>query len=80
MRRARVMRKTNYVKKGVWYLGKGQISGLFPFAGPLAGVLAGLLIEKAATPLLTEVFKKIIGYGAGKIRRGRYRCRRINYV
>ena len=74
------MKKRTYVKGGVWHLGKGKRGGFFSYAGPLAGVLVGPLIEKVALPLVKTVFKEITGRGAGKIRRRRYRRRRINYV
>ena len=74
------MKKRTYVKGGVWRLGKGQRDGFFPLAAPLLGAVVRPVSKKVAAPLLTGVFKKIIGRGAGKIRRRRYRSRRINYV
>ena len=65
-----MMTKRTYVNKRVWHLGKGQRGDFFPYAGPLAGILAGPIIEKVVAPMLTGVIRKIVGRGRCR------RCRR----
>ena len=76
----KVRKKRTYVKDGVWHLGNGQTGGFFPLAAPLAGILAGPVIDNIAAPLIKGVAKKIIGRGAPppKMRRKR-RNYRIAY-
>ena len=60
----KVRKKRNYVKHGVWHLGNGQTGSFFPGAAPLAGILAGPIIDNIAGPLIKGVVTKIIGRGA----------------
>ena len=69
----KVRKKRTYVKHSVWHLGNGQTGGFFPLAAPLAGILAGLVIDNIAAPLIKGVVKKIIGRGAPPPRRRRQR-------
>ena len=71
----KVRKKRTYVKHGVWHLGNGQTGGFFPLAAPLAGILAGPVIDNIAAPLIKGVVKKIIGCGAPP----RRRKQRLNY-
>ena len=59
----KVKKKRTYVKHGVWHLGNGQTGGFFPLNAPLAGILAGPVIDNIAVPLIKGVVKKIIGRG-----------------
>ena len=54
----KVRKKRTYVKHGAWHLGNGQIGSFFPLAAPLAGVLAGPVIDNIAAPLIKCVVKK----------------------
>ena len=71
------MKKRPYVKKGVWYLGKGRRERFFPLACPLLGAAAGPVLKKVAAPLLTRVFKKIVRRGSRRKRRRRIIYRRF---
>ena len=62
-----------HVKHGVWHSGNGQTGGFFPLGAPLAGILAGPVIDNIAAPLIKGVVKKIIGRGAPPCRRRRQR-------
>ena len=76
----KVRRKRTYVKHDVWHLGNGQTGGFFPLAAPLAGILAGPVIDNIAAPLIKGVVKKIIGRGAPPRRkRQRRNCRIVYY-
>ena len=75
----KVRRKITYVKHGVWHLGNGQTGGFFPFAAPLAGILAGPVIDNIAAPLIKGVVKKIFGLGASPRRRRQRRNYRTVY-
>ena len=67
----KVREKRTYVNHGVWHLGNGQTGGFFPVAAPLAGFLAGPVIDNIAAPLIKGVVKKIIERGAPPPRRQR---------
>ena len=69
----KVRKKRTYVKHGVWHLRNGQTGGFFPLAAPLAGILAGPVIDDIAAPLINGVVKKIIRRGAPPPRRRRQR-------
>ena len=69
----KVRKKRTYVKHGVWHLGNGQTGGFFPLAAPLAGILAGPVIDSIAALLIKGVVKKIIVLGAPPPRRRRQR-------
>ena len=69
----KILKKRTYVKHGVWHLGNGETGGFFPLATPLAGILAGSVIDNIAAPLIKGVVKKIIGCGAPPPRRRRQR-------
>ena len=71
----KVRKKRTYVKHGVWHLGNGQTGGFFP----LAGILAGPVIDNIIAPLIKGVVKKIIGRGASPRRRRQRRNYRIVY-
>ena len=75
----KVRTKRTYVKHGVWHLGNGQTGGFFPFAAPLAGILAGPVIDNIAAPLIKSVVKKIIGCDTPPRRRRQRRNYRIVY-
>ena len=51
----------------------------FPLAAPLAGILAGAVIDNIAAPLIKGVVKKIIGGGEPPRRRRQRRNFRIVY-
>ena len=69
----KVRKKRTYVKHGVWHLGNRQRGGFFNSHAPLAGILAGPVIDNIAAPLIKGVVKKIIGRGAPPPRRRRQR-------
>ena len=75
----KVRKKRTYVKHSVWHLGNRQTGVFFPFAAPLAGILAGPVIDNIAAPLIKGVVKKIIGRGAPPRRRRQRRNYRIAY-
>ena len=75
----KVRKRRAYVKHGVWHLGNGQTGGFFPLAAPLAGILAGPVIDNIAAPLIKVVVKKIIGRCAPPRRRRQRRNYRIVY-
>ena len=54
----KVKKKRTYVKHGVWHLGNEQTGGFFPLAAPLAGILAGPVIDNIAARLIKDVVKK----------------------
>ena len=54
----KVRKKRTYVKHGAWHLDNGQTGSFFPLAAPLAGVLAGPVIDNIAAPLIKCVVKK----------------------
>ena len=60
----KVRKKRNYVKHGVWHLCNGQTGSFFPLVAPLAGILAGPVIDNIAALLIKGVVKKVIGRGA----------------
>ena len=70
----KVRKKITYVKHGVWHLGNEQTGGFFPLAAPLAGILAGPVIDNIVAPLIKGVVKKIIGRGAPPPRKRRIVC------
>ena len=80
----KVRKKRTFVKHGVWHLGNEQTGGFFPLAAPLAGILAGPIIDNIAAPLLKGVVKKIIVRGVPPPRRRRqrhnYNCILLKYV
>ena len=62
------MRTRTYVKKGKWYLGRGQRrGGGLPIAGPLLASVAGSI----AQPIFGKIVKKVLGG-----RKRRRRCKR----
>ena len=65
----KVRKKRTYVKHSVWHLGNGQTGGFILLAAPLAGILAGPVIDNIAAPLIKGVVKKIIGRGVPPRRR-----------
>ena len=69
----KIRKKKTYVKHGVWNLDKGQTGGFFPLAAPLAGILAGPVIDNIAAPLIKCIVEKIIGRGAPPPRKRRHR-------
>ena len=71
----KVRKKRTCVKHGVWHLGNEQTGGFFPLAAPIAGILAGPVIDNITAPLIKGVVKKIIGRGAPP----RWRRQRRNY-
>ena len=75
----KVRKRRAYVKHGVWHLGNGQTGGFFPLAAPLAGILAGPVIDNIAAPLIKVVVKKIIGRCAPPRRRRQRRNYKIVY-
>ena len=75
----KIRKKRTYVKHGFWHLGNGQTGCFFPVAAPLAGTLAGSIIDNIAGPLIKGVVKKIIVRGAPYRRRRQRRNYRIVY-
>ena len=55
----KVRKKRTYVKYGVWHLDNGQRRSFISGAAPLAGILAGPVIDNIAGPLIKRVVKKI---------------------
>ena len=41
----RFKKRRTYIRHGVWHLGNGQMGGFLPFAAPLAGALALILLQ-----------------------------------
>ena len=65
----KLRKKRTYIRHGVWHLGNGQTGSFFPFAAPLAGVLAGPITDTIAAPLIKGIVKKIVGHAAAPRRR-----------